>query len=193
MFAKRLLIAAMVAGSLATSTAAFAQGQPIVGISTVTTYSVVGTITAIDTANRTVTFTGPAGRSVTHKVGAGVQMDGSKVGDRVALAFEDKLSFVLSGPNTKTPGDRDVNVAAAATSGNRAAGAMADQAVANWWVTAVNPAAGTVSLVNPAGGEVRTYNVSTPQGREQLPRVKPGDKLTAIDTQVLVVAIAPAK
>jgi hypothetical protein len=55
----------------------------------------------------------------------------------------------------------------------------------------VNPAANTISLVNPAGGEVRTYNVTTQAGREQLPRVKVGDSLTAINTQVLVVSITP--
>jgi hypothetical protein len=58
-------------------------------------------------------------------------------------------------------------------------------------VTAADPAAGKVSPVNPAGGAVRTYTVSTPEGREQLPRVKPGDYLTAIDKQVLIVSITP--
>jgi hypothetical protein len=38
---------------------------------------------------------------------------------------------------------------------------------------------------------VRTYNVTTQAGREQLPRVKIGDSLTAINTQVLVVSITP--
>jgi hypothetical protein len=55
----------------------------------------------------------------------------------------------------------------------------------------VNPGGCTISLVNPAGGEVRTYNVTTPAGREQLPRVKVGDSLTAINTQVLVASITP--
>jgi hypothetical protein len=71
------------------------------------------------------------------------------------------------------------------------AGVSTDQAIANWWVTGVNPSAGTLSLVNPAGGQVRTFNVVTPEGREQLPRVKAGDYLTAIDSQVAVVSIAP--
>ncbi len=197
MFTKRFLLAAAFAGTLAatsaTAGAAFAQGQPIVGISTVTTYSIDATITAIDPAKRTVTFTGPAGRSLTATVSPGVKMDTSKVGDVVSAAFEDKLTFVLSGPNTATPGGRDLSVTAAASTGTRAAGVMADQAVANWWVTGVNTSANTISLVNPNGGEVRTYNVTTPEGRAQLPRVKTGDKLTAIDTQVLVVAITPKK
>lgn len=193
MFTKRFLIAAVLAGSLATTGAAFAQSQPIVGISTVTTYSVDATITAIDPAKRTVTFTGPAGRSITAKVSDGVKMDTSKVGDAVSAAFENKLTFVLSGPNAATPRDRDMSVTAAATSGNRAAGVMADQTVANWWVTGVNPSAGTISVVNPNGGEVQTYSAATAEGRAQLPRVKIGDKLTAIDTSVLVVAISPKK
>lgn len=193
MFTKRFLIGAVLAGSIAATGAAFAQGQPIVGISTVTTYSVDATITAIDPAKRTVTFTGPAGRSLTANVGSGVKMDTSKVGDAVSAAFENKLTFVLSGPNAKTPRDRDVSVTAAATSGNRAAGAMADQTVANWWVTGVNPSAGTISVVNPNGGEVQTYTAATAEGRAQLPRVKTGDNLTAIDTSVLVVAISPKK
>ena len=193
MFTKRFLIAAVLAGTIATTGAAFAQSQPIVGISTVTTYSVDATITAIDPAKRTVTFTGPAGRSITAKVSDGVKMDTSKVGDAVSAAFENKLTFVLSGPNAATPRDRDLNVTAAATSGNRAAGVMADQTVANWWVTGVNPSAGTISVVNPNGGEVQTYSAASAEGRAQLPRVKTGDKLTAIDTSVLVVAISPKK
>ncbi len=197
MFTKRLMVAAMLAGSIAATGAitgaAYAQGQPIVGISTVITYSIDATISAIDPAKRTVTFTGPAGRSLTSSVGPGVKMDTSKVGDRVSVAYEEKLTFVLSGPNTATPGGRDLNVAAAASTGTRAAGVMADQTVANWWVTGVNTSANTISLVNPNGGEVRTYNVATPEGRAQLPRVKTGDKLTAIDTSVLVVSITPKK
>lgn len=197
MLAKRFLIAAMLAGSIATTGAAtsvaYAQGQPIVGISTVVTYSVDATISAIDPAKRTVTFTGPAGRSLTSSVGPGVKMDTSKVGDRVSVAYEEKLSFVLSGPNTATPAGRNVGVTAAATTGTRAAGVMADQTVANWLVTGVDTSANTISLVNPNGGEVRTYGVATPEGRAQLPRVKTGDRLTAIDTSVLVVSITPKK
>lgn len=195
MLTKRFLMTAAVAGALTATTlgTAFAQSQPIVGISTVTTYSIDATITAIDPAKRTITFTGPAGRSLTHRVSDGVKMDTSKVGDMVSIAFEDKLSFVLAGPHARTPRDRNLNVVAGAAGNNRAAGVMADQAVATWWVTAVDPSAGKISVVIPGGGEVRTYNVMTAEGRAQLPRVKPGDNLTAIDTQVLIMAVTPKK
>ena len=65
--------------------------------------------------------------------------------------------------------------------------------VANWWVVGVDTAGGTISLVNPAGGEVRTYSVTTAEGRAELPRVKTGDYLTAVDSLILVVSIVPKK
>lgn len=193
MFNRRLLIGASLAGSMLLAGAAFAQGtKPIVGISTVTTYSADARITAVDPANRTVTLAYSNGATAVRKVGPTVaNFAQRKVGDSVSVGFEDRLTFVLSGPNARPPGDRDVNVTAGARVGGSMAGVSTDQAIANWWVTGVNMSAGTLSLVNPAGGEVRTFSVVTPEGREQLPRIKAGDYLTAIDSQVAVVSIAP--
>ena len=176
MFNRRFVIGATLAGSMLFAATAFAQGQPIVGISTVTTYSADARITAVDPAARTVSLAFTNGATAVRQVSPQVaNFAQTKVGDMVSLAFEDRLTFVLSGPNTKTPRDRDTSVTVATGTGTSVAGASAGQAVANWWVTAVNPTAGTISLVNPAGGEIRTYNVSTAEGRAQLPRVKPGD------------------
>ena len=193
MFNRRFVIGATLAGSMLFAATAFAQGQPIVGISTVTTYSADARITAVDPANRTVSLAFTNGATAVRQVSPSVaNFAKTKVGDMVSLAFEDRLTFVLSGPNTKTPRDRDTTVTTVATgTGTSVAGASAGQAVASWWVTAVNPTAGTISLVNPAGGEIRTYNVSTAEGRAQLPRVKPGDSVTAINSSVAVIAITP--
>jgi hypothetical protein len=192
MLTRRILIAASLAGSTFLAGSAFAQGQAIVGISTVTTYSADARITAVDPAARTVSLAFTNGATAVRQVSPSVaNFAQAKVGDMVSLAFEDRLTFVLSGPNTKTPRDRDTNVTVAAGTGTSVAGASAGQAVASWWVTAVNPTAGTISLVNPAGGEIRTYNVTTAEGRGQLPRVKPGDSVTAINSSVAVVSITP--
>lgn len=193
MLTRRILIAASLAGSMFAAGSAFAQGQPIVGISTVTTYSADARITAVDTNARTVSLAFTNGATAVRQVSPSVaNFAQTKVGDNVSLAFEDRLTFVLSGPNTQTPRDRDTTVTVATGGGGTGvAGASAGQAVANWWVTGVNPSAGTISLINPGGGEVRTYNVSTPEGRAQLPRVKPGDSVTAINSSVAVIAITP--
>jgi len=195
MFNKRRLIALTVASSFVAAASAFAQGTtPIVGLSTVTTYSVDGRITAIDPTTRMVTLTLPSGATVNRKMTDAVQNAGIvKVGDDVFIGYEEKLSFVLSGPNARPPRDRDSSVVVGASGPQAAAGAAANQMVANWWVVGVDANAGTLSLVNPAGGQVRTYNVVTPEGRAQLPRVKTGDYLTAVDSLILVVSITPKK
>ncbi|MGQ0582678.1 MAG: hypothetical protein ACT4O6_12130 [Reyranella sp.] len=195
MFNKRRLIALTMASSFVAAASAFAQGTtPIVGISTVTTYSVDGRVTAIDPITRMVTLTLPGGATVNRKMTDAVQNAGIvKVGDDVFIGYEEKLSFVLSGPNARPPRDRDSSVVVGTSGPQSAAGAGANQMVANWWVVGVDAGAGTLSLVNPAGGQVRTYNVVTPEGRAQLPRVKTGDYLTAVDSLILVVSITPKK
>jgi hypothetical protein len=193
MFNRRFIIAAVAGATLvAAAPAAFAQGQATVGISTVTTYAADARITAVDTAKRTVTLAYSNGATGTRTVAPGVaNFAQTKVGDMVSVVFEDRLTFVLSGPNVKTPADRDISATVVGRSGQAVGGATAGQTVASWWVTAVNPAANTISLVNPAGGEVKTFNVDTAAGREQLPRVKPGDALTVINSSVAVIGITP--
>jgi hypothetical protein len=193
MIGRRYLIAGTFAGAgLAAAGSTLAQ-QATVGIQTVTTYSADARITAVDPAARTVSLAFTNGATATRNVSQAVADFGArKVGDMVSVGFEDRLTFVLSARNVATPRDRDTSVTAAASAtGMGAAGVSASEAIANWWVVGVNPAGGTISLVNPSGGEVRTYNVTTPAGREQLPRVKIGDSLTAINTQVLVASITP--
>ncbi|MDP1748214.1 MAG: hypothetical protein Q8L22_02055 [Reyranella sp.] len=198
MFSKRRMIALAFAGSVLAAGSAFAQGapgtKPIVGISTTTSYSVDGRITAIDPATRTVTLTLPSGATVSRKTSEAVSNLGVlKVGDDVFVGYEEKLSFVLSAPNARPPRDRDTSVVVGASGPKAETGVAANQIVANWWVVGVDTAGGAISLVNPAGGEVRTFNVTTPEGRAQLPRVKTGDYLTAIDSLILVVSITPKK
>jgi hypothetical protein len=192
MISRRYLIAGAFAGAVLATGSALAQ-QATVGIQTVTTYSADARITAVDPAARTVSLAFTNGATATRNVSQAVADFGArKVGDMVSVGFEDRLTFVLSGPNVATPRDRDTSVTATASAtGMGAAGVSASESIGNWWVVGVNPAANTISLVNPAGGEVRTYNVTTQAGREQLPRVKVGDSLTAINTQVLVVSITP--
>ena len=200
MFSKRRLISLAFAGSILAGGSALAQGAasttPIVGLSTVSTYSVDGRITAIDPASRNVTLTLQDGSTVSRKISPAVNNLGVlKVGDDVFVGYEERLTFVLSGPNARPPSDRDNSlvIGAAGPRAGAGAGVAANQMVANWWVVGVDPAANRISLVNPAGGEVRTFTVSTAEARAQLPRIKTGDFLTAIDSLILVVSIVPKK
>jgi hypothetical protein len=192
MLDRRSLITVALAAPALAGGNAFAQDQAIVGIQTVTTYSADARITAVDPNARTVTVTYPDGAVRTHNVSPAVaNFANTRVGDMLSIGFEETLTFVLSGPNTPTPRDRNTSVTAAASMGQSAAGVSASTTIANWWVVSVDPGAGKISLVNPGSGPVRTYSVTTPASREQLPRVKPGDSVTVINDQLVVVSITP--
>src|SRR5262245_55987907 len=136
MLDRRFLIGASFAGSMLFTAAASGQGQAIVGISTVTTYSADARITAVDATDRTVSLAFSNGATAVRKVSPSVaNFAQARVGDMVSIGFEDRLTFVLSGPNTRTPGDRDLGATAAMTAGQSVAGASASQAVLTWWVT----------------------------------------------------------
>lgn len=192
MLNRRDLVAIVVLGPVLAPGILHAQNQAIVGLQTVTTYSADARITSVDANARTVTVTYPDGAVRTHGVSPAVANFGAtRIGDMVSIAVEDRLSFVLSDRKTPTPPSRDVGVVGAAAVGQNLAGVSASQAVGTWWVVGVDAAANTITLVNPASGPVRTYNVTTQAGRDQLSRVTVGDSLTAINSQVVVVSITP--
>ncbi|MBV8411445.1 MAG: hypothetical protein JOY64_27710 [Alphaproteobacteria bacterium] len=198
MFNRRLVLLAAATTSLAAMPVlalpvlAQSPSQPIVGIQSVTTYSAEARIAAVDPNARTVTFSFANGATATRKVSPSLaNFNAARVGDMVSVGFEDRLTFVLAGPNAKVPANQNVGAMAAASIGKSGAAVMDDDAIQTWWVTAVDPSAGTIALVNPAGGQIRTYSVSTPADREQLPRVKPGDNVTVVNHELLVVSISP--
>jgi len=191
MLRRQILLATSLAAAFVTVDA-LAEGEAIVGIATTTKYSVDARITAADANARTVTLTFANGAVATRKVSPAVaNLGATRIGDMVSVAFEEKLTFVLSGPGAKVPKDSRTTMIGAVTDGKSMGGVGANQSVANWWVTAVDPGAGKISVVDPAGGEVRTYTALTAEGRAQLPRVKPGDKLTVVSADILAISITP--
>lgn len=186
---RHFFFAAAAVAPVVASAGALAQ-QAIVGISTTSTATVEGRITAVDPASRSVTLTMSDGSTLTTKVSQSVaNMGSTKVGDTVVIGMEEKRTFVLSGPKTKTPGDRDTTLTAVGTRGRAAGAVAADKSITTWWVTAVDPAANTISLVDPAGGQVRTLPVQGAAERNNLSRVKPGDSLTLIATDIVAVRL----
>ena len=192
MLSRRSLIVVTLAGSALNSGHAFAQGQATVGIQTTTHYSIVGRIAAVDTNARTLTITSADGTNRMLNVSPmAANITSTKVGDNVEVAVEDTRTFVLSSPGVKTPAPDAASAAIAVETSQGVAGARVSQSIGNWTVVSVNPAGNTITLVNPGGGEVRTYDVTTDAGRQQLPRVKQGDSLTELNSRLVVAAITP--
>ena len=193
MFSRRSLIAVTLAGSALASGPSFAQpDQATVGIQTTTHYTLEGRIAAVDTNARTLTIASADGTKRMLNVSPlAANISSTKIGDNVMIGIEDTRTFVLSSPGVKTPPSRAGSVAAAVETNQGAAGGRLSSSIATWLVVIVDPAANTITLVNPGGGEVRTYDVTTPAGRQQLPRVKQGDNLTEINSKVVVASITP--
>jgi VCBS repeat-containing protein len=193
MLSRRSLIAVALAGSALAGGHASAQDQATVGIQTTTHYSIVGRIAAVDTNARTLTITSADGTNRMLNVSPmAANITSTKVGDNVEVGVEDTRTFVLSSPGVQTPAPGAASVAGAMeTSQGGVAGARASMSIGNWTVVSVNPAGNTITLVNPGGGEVRTYDVTTDAGRQQLPRVKQGDSLTELNSRLVVAAITP--
>ena len=192
MLSRRSLIVVTLAGSALNSGHAFAQGQATVGIQTTTHYSIAGRIAAVDTNARTLTITSADGTQRMLNVSPmAANITSTKVGDNVEVAVEDTRTFVLSSPGVKTPAPGAASAAVAVETSQGVAGARASMSIGNWTVVSVNPAGNTITLVNPGGGEVRTYDVTTDAGRQQLPRVKQGDSLTEINSRLVVAEITP--
>jgi len=192
MFKRRKIIAAALAAApvLAAAGAFAQQDQATAGISTTTTYTAEGRIAAVDVAGRTVTLTMADGSTRVVKVGPAVATLASvNVGDTVAATLEEKRTFVLSGPNIKTPTDRSTTAVGTGRMGNTRGAVVADKTMMTWWVTGVDAGAGTISLVDPGGGQVRTFKVENDAARANLSRVKPGDNLTAISVDVAAIAL----
>jgi hypothetical protein len=193
MFDRRSLIAiALTSSALAATTAIAQPDQATVGIQTTTRYTLEGRIAAVDTNARTVTVNAADGtRRMLNVSPMAANITSTKVGDNVALGVEDTRTFVLSSPGVKTPNPSAASAAIAVQSGQDVAGARVSQSIGNWVVVSVDSAANTITLVNPGGGEVRTYDVTTDAGRQQLPRVKQGDNLTEINSRLVVASITP--
>ena len=192
MLSKRSLIVVALAGSTLAGGHAFAQGQATVGIQTTTHYSIAGRIAAVDTNARTLTITSADGTQRMLNVSPmAANITSTKVGDNVEVAVEDTRTFVLSSPGVKTPAPGAASAAVAVETNQGVDGARLSQSIGNWTVVSVNPAGNTITLVNPGGGEVRTYDVTTDAGRQQLPRVKQGDNLTELNSRLVVASITP--
>jgi VCBS repeat-containing protein len=193
MLSRRSLIAVALAGSALACGHASAQDQATVGIQTTTHYSIDGRIAAVDTNARTLTITSADGTQRMLNVSPmAANITSTKVGDHVEVGVEDTRTFVLSSPGVQTPAPGAASVAGAVeTSQGGVAGARVSKSIGNWVVVSVNPAGNTITLVNPGGGEVRTYDVTTDAGRQQLPRVKQGDSLTELNSRLVVAAITP--
>jgi Cu/Ag efflux protein CusF len=150
--------------------------------------SKTATITAIDHKTRVVTLKDSDGNLEDVEVGPEVtRFDELKVGDTVTFSYHAAVVLQLAKPGAAMSASSEVSTVRG--QGARPSGAITHQRKATVTITALDPAAGTVT-VKTADGHTISGEV---QDKKNLEGVKVGDKVDITFTEALMVTVESAK
>jgi Cu/Ag efflux protein CusF len=146
-----------------------------------------GIVEAIDVAARTVTLKKADGTVVTTVAGPDIERFGEvKVGDKVTARYYDTVIL-----RVKQPGEPDVAMATKGTTGSNQptpGGTKAKQATLTVTITAIDPAAPSITFTGPRGWKY----TSAVKDTEALGKVKVGDRVDIVWTEALLVSLERA-
>jgi hypothetical protein len=188
------LMAAMAALALAAAPAAASAQTTTSTKSTPTSrsaqISTSATVQSIDGPGRHITVKLPSGETRVLKVPPAFKRFGElKVGDKIKATYYAEVAFSISQPGKPLPENTDTVVAARATDSETPAGLVASRAVITGAVLAIDVPGSKVKVVNPKGGEVHELDVTTPEGKAFLAKLKVGDKVTAQVNEALLISV----
>jgi Cu/Ag efflux protein CusF len=147
------------------------------------------TVESVDLATRHVTLKRPSGERVTLQVSKDVRnLEALKPGDKINALYYGEMEIALAPPGQPLPKEKQSAVGSRAKEGELPGGVIATHMVVNGAVVGVDKANNRVKLVSPQGGQVHEFDVTSPEGRAMLQRLKPGDKITARITEGLLIS-----
>ncbi len=172
-------------GMLIATLASTAQAQTLTREGTVTA---TATITAIDSATRSLTLRNDKGEEDTFTAGPEVtRFNQLKVGDKIRLTYHESLVLQLRKPGAASNSTGDT-VAAGRTQAVPG-GAVASQQTRTVTVKAVDPKVPSIT-VTTADGHTITRKV---QDKKNIENVAVGDRIDVTYTQAVVLNAEPAK
>ncbi len=147
-----------------------------------------GTIEAIEASSRTLTLKKADGTFVTTVAGPDIKrLEELKLGDTVNVRYYENVIV-----RVKRPGEPDVVSSAKGTTGSEQAlpgGTRAKQVTVSATITAIDPAAPSITFTGPHGWK---YS-SKVQDTEALAKVKVGDKVDIVWTEATLVSVERGK
>ncbi|HEX4710093.1 hypothetical protein [Phenylobacterium sp.] len=147
------------------------------------------TVVSVDVPKRHVTLKRPNGENFTLQVSDQVRnLQALKPGDKINASYYGEMEIALVPPGKPLPVDTQRVVTARAKEGELPGGLIANHVTVTGAVVSVDKTKNLVKLVNPQGGEVHEFDVTSPEGRSMLQRLKPGDKITAYITEGLLIS-----
>jgi hypothetical protein len=153
-------------------------------------------VIAIDQATRMVTLRGPDGEHFTVYCSPEVRnFSQIKVLDNVVVRYYEAV-----GAELKSRGGTGTGATAAETAvevgraeeGQRPAGTVSTKTSAVVKIQDVDTKTNVVSFYGE-DGELRAFPVQTPQGKEFIKKLKPGDEVEVTYTEALAISVEPAK
>lgn len=175
--------------------AAHAQDQAggMAGIGSSRTVTARAKVQSVDTATRAVKLIGPAGNTFTVIAGPQViNFDRIRAGDTVVARYQESVVYVLSPPNGTIPEASLTADAVAAPKGADPAGAVSARLIVTGLVVGIDPGNHTLQMVDPSGGAVTTAQVTSEAGLRNFDQIRVGDRITAVISAALAVALDPA-
>jgi Cu/Ag efflux protein CusF len=147
------------------------------------------TVESVDLATRHVTLKRPSGERMTLQASKDVRnLEALKPGDTINALYYAEMEIALAQPGQPLPEEKQRVVSSRAKEGELPGGVVATHMVVNGAVVGVDKAKNRVKLVSPQGGQVHEFDVTSPEGRAMLQRLKPGDKITARITEGMLIS-----
>jgi Cu/Ag efflux protein CusF len=174
----------------AASTAQTTQSTSSTPTSTSTHVSTTVTVESVDVANRHLTVKLPDGQREVFQVSPEMRrLDEIKPGDKIKATYYAEVAFAIADPGKPLPEDSDTVVGARASKDAAPGALIGRSAVVTGEVLAIDLPNSKVKVVNAKGGEVHDLDVTTPEGKQFLTKLKVGDKVTARVKEALLVSV----
>jgi hypothetical protein len=146
------------------------------------------TITAVDRSQRLVTLRDESGgEMVVEATDAVRNFDQIQVGDEVVVAYTEALAWQVKPAGEGAPGVSTDEGVTRAKPGEKPSGTVGRSVTMTATITAIDLAAGTVTLTGP-GGNSRTIKARDPNN---LRKVEVGDLVDITYSEALAVAVKP--
>jgi hypothetical protein len=148
------------------------------------------TITAVDRSRRLVTLRDASGQEIVVQVSDAVKnFDQVKVGDEVVVSHTEALAWQVKPAGQGAPGISTDEGVTTAKAGEKPSATAASSVTITATITAIDLAAGTVTLTGP-GGKSRTIKARDPNN---LTKVKIGDLVDITYTEAVAIAVKPVE
>jgi hypothetical protein len=150
------------------------------------------TVESVHLPTRMVALRLEDGTTTSVQVGPTVQnLDQVQVGDQVVVSYYEGLAAQVKKPGEGVEGVEETGEVVTARPGERPAGAVGATIRTTVKIESVDKSTDTVTFKRP-DGLTRSLAVESPEGKEFIRKLKPGDEVEVTYTEAIAIEVKPA-